>query len=247
MCALGNPGLDHLAVGFDDMLAPVRQRQVAECLDGLERFASTRVALEIMPDDATARTVDYRRYLAGEFPLTANERHQLGFRLAARAGLPEIDGIDWHALDRLIPWERPIAYAQEYGQIRLLPNALRSPEAAKRVSATETDRARRTSVRDQLLGMNTPSAMAEGHRTYMDLAHIGNAADPGHADAYIGAEVTLRWYERNLMMAVNIARLARSPEERILVVVGAGHLPTLRHFLGDAGQFRLARVAHYLA
>lgn len=50
----GNPGLDYKSVAFDDMLAPGRQREIAECLEHLARFAPTKVALEILPDQEEA-------------------------------------------------------------------------------------------------------------------------------------------------------------------------------------------------
>jgi hypothetical protein len=96
-------------------------------------------------------------------------------------------------------------------------------------------------VRDHLLATNTPEAMAASHRVYMDLAQVGEGDD-----SYIGAGVVLRWYERNMMMFVNIARIASGPEDRVLVVVGGGHLPLLSHYLRDAGAFRPEHVGDYL-
>jgi hypothetical protein len=89
--------------------------------------------------------------------------------------------------------------------------------------------------------MSAPAAMAESHRIYMDLAQVGDG------DTYIAADVVLRWYERNMMMLVNIARIATGPEDRVLVVVGGGHLPLLTHYLRDAGSFRLESIEAYLA
>lgn len=37
------------------------------------------------------------------------------------------------------------------------------------------------------------------------------------------------WHNRNLRMFSNIQRLASAPDDRLLVVVGAGHVPILQH------------------
>lgn len=93
----------------------------------------------------------------------------------------------------------------------------------------------------QRLGTNAPGEMADSHRVYMDLAQVGKG------NTYIGAEVVLRWYERNMMMFVNVSRLATHPEDRVLVVVDGGHLPLLRHFLTSSGRFQTDDIGTYLS
>jgi hypothetical protein len=237
----GNPGLDYKSVAFDDMLAPGRQQEIAECLEHLARFAPTKVALEIMPDQAEAWNTEYRAYRHGAFALTVNERHQLGFRLAAMAGHERIYGIDWHDLDHPIGWERAITFAQEHGQDQYIAFFTRVAQESEQEKAAEHERIRKESVREQLLGTNAPGAMADSHRIYMDLAQVGEGSP------YIGAEVVLRWYERNMMMFVNVSRLASHSEDRVLVVVGDGHLPLLRHFLTSSGRFQTDDIGTYLS
>ncbi len=237
----GNPGQDLKNVEFDDMLAPDRQSEIEDCLTRLARFAPAKVALEITLDQVPAMNEAYRRYREGEFALTAHELHQLGFRLAAMADCSEVHGIDWHDVDRPIPWERAIAYALERGQEHLVSTLTTALGETAEDKAAENGRIRQLSVRDHLLATNTPEAMAASHRVYMDLAQVGEGDD-----SCIGAGVVLRWYERNMMMFVNIARIASGPEDRVLVVVGGGHLPLLSRYLRDARAFRLEHVGDYL-
>jgi hypothetical protein len=228
-----------LLVGTGHWGNPGRQCEIEDCLARLARFAPTHVALEITRDLVPATNEEYRRYREGAFALTANERHQLGFRLAAMAGCAEVHGIDWHDVDRPILWLQAITYAQEHVQGHLVSTITSGMAETPEEKAAETERIRRMSVRANLLAMNTPEAMAASHRGYMDLAQVGEG------DTFMGAEVVLCWYERNLMMFVNIARVASRPEDRVLVVVGAGHLPLLTHFIRDVGAFRLEHVASY--
>lgn len=237
----GNPGLDYKSVSFDDMLAPGRQREIAECLEHLARFAPTKVALEFMSDHEDEWNAEYQAFCRGNFMLTANERHQLGFRLAAMAGHERIYGIDWHDLARPIGWERAITFAQEHGQYQHIAFFNRMAQESEQDKAAEHERIRTESVREQLLGTNAPGAMADSHQVYMDLAQVGEGS------TYIGAEVVLRWYERNIMMFVNVSRLVTHPEDRVLVVVGGGHLPLLRHFLTSSGRFQTDDIGTYLS
>lgn len=235
-----NPGLDYQNTEFDDMLAPGRQREIQECITLLARFAPTKVALEVTPSQSDMLQAEYERYRMGEFELTANERHQLGFRLAEAFDHPCIFGIDWHDSHREIGWDTAIAFAQEHHQQDFVSFFSDEGRPTEEEVASEGARIRNWSVRDQLIESSDLDILADGHRIYMDLARIGEA------DNYIGADVILRWYERNMKIFVNLARLASSPEDRVLVVIGGGHLPLLTHFIEGAKRFRLESVKTYL-
>lgn len=45
---------------------------------------------------------------------------------------------------------------------------------------------------------------------------------------YAGPELVARWFERNIKIYRNIRALATSPDDRILVIMGSGHLGWLR-------------------
>ena len=235
----GNPGLDLRQVEFDDMLAPKRQSEIAIVLDRLVRFQPTRVALEIEARAMPGVQRDYEAWRSGSFALTANERHQLGFRLAGMMGHDRVFGIDWHDHTREIGWDKAIEFALEHNQRYLLGPVLDAIEQTDQTRARDASRVRQEPVIDQLRATNDPDALAPSHRVYMDMSRIGEGAN------YIGADVVLRWYERNLKMFVNLTRLVDSPDERVLLVVGGGHLPLLTHFLEGAG-FRVESALNYL-
>jgi hypothetical protein len=235
-----NPGRDYKSTEFDDMLAPGRQREIEECLECLAAFAPTKIALEIMAGATAALNDDYRRYRDGHLALTANERHQIGFRLAAMLGHDRIHGVDWHDMTREIGWDAAITFARDHGQHELIPFFTQLEQESDEEKAAERARIRRWSVREQLRETNDPASFAASHRVYMDLAQVGEGS------TYIGGDVILRWYERNMKIFLNIARIATSPGDRILVVIGGGHLPLLTHFAEGSGRFTLAPASAYL-
>lgn len=106
-----NPGKDMIAPEFDDMLSSHRQREIADCIERLATFAPTKVALEVSGERTDQLQNAYQRYREGTFTLGADERHQLGLRLAAACGHDRIHGIDWHDLARPIGWDQAIAFA----------------------------------------------------------------------------------------------------------------------------------------
>ena len=235
-----NPGLDMIAPEFDDMLSPHRQRELAGCIEQLAAFAPTMVALEAWAEHADQLQDEYQRYRAGAFTLTANERHQLGLRLAAARGHERIHGIDWHDREREIGWDRAIEFARAHHQLDLIAALGIDDEAITRTKVEENARIRRMSVSEMILDANSPANLIQSHTVYADLELIGEGEN------YIGADVILRWYERNMKIFVNLSRIIASPEDRVVVIIGAGHVPLLTHFIETSGRYLLETPATWL-
>lgn len=70
--------------------------------------------------------------------------------------------------------------------------------------------------------------------------HIGKVAN------YIGTDHLMRWYERNLKIYTNIARIIESNDDRILVLIGAAHINSLQWYIAGAGEYNLEKVEKYL-
>src|SRR5688572_4593917 len=91
----GNSGRDVVNVRVPDVLSPDRQREIEALVDRLAAFRPTRVAVEWPAEEQARLDQRYADYRAGRFQLTANERDQIGLRLAARLNLPRVDAVDW--------------------------------------------------------------------------------------------------------------------------------------------------------
>jgi hypothetical protein len=61
-----------------------------------------------------------------------------------------------------------------------------------------------------------------------------------------GAAWVGQWYARNLRIFNHIRALATSPNDRIFVVYGAGHLTYLRKDAVESEQFTLVEPSTYL-
>lgn len=230
-----NPQRDMINAEYDDMLAPRRQQEIQAVLDRLLPFQPTRVAVEELPEHAHDLNEQYRHYRAGLFTLTANERHQLGFRLAAACGHEQVYAIDWQGI---IGWDRALDFAREHNQLALLEqetdSARQDTDGASTTVAT-------TSVLDLLRQANDPVSLLNDHARYLHLALVGEGEN------YVGVEVISNWYGRNMRIFVNLVRITLSPEDRLLVVIGSGHVPLLTHFIGSSRRYVLEPIAPYLS
>ena len=226
---MANPGRDVFNTEADDVLAPRRQAEIAELVQVLKRFRPTKIAVEAdFNDDGVARR--YGEYLAGERKLSRNESHQIGFRLAAELGHETVYPVD---VDGEFPWPRLVDYAEAHGLDDEFQALL--AETEERVEAQSAYLASHT-VLETLLFMNDDERVAEDVGSYYRGVHFG---EPWN---WAGADLLTSWFERNIRIHSNVVDLVHSPEERILVIFGAGHLGWLRANVDADPTLRLLKL-----
>ena len=226
-----NPGQDIVNLKIEDVLTPRRQAEIEAIVERLARLRPTHVAIEwqaVNQDKLDRRYADYR---AGRYTLSRDERDQIGLRLAARLGLDRVHAVDWNDMP---PGEEEdydfYAYAEQHG----LASGFDAAKQAKQAKfARQSEQMRCTNVAEWLRALNTPEARRESNRPYYDIALIGDAQrNPGAT--WVG-----NWHARNLKIFANLVRLAEKPEDRIVVIYGAGHAPLLSRFAGESGAFEI--------
>lgn len=77
-------------------------------------------------------------------------------------------------------------------------------------------------------------------------AYLEGAFDVGDDDEYPGVDATTAWYNRNLRIFANLQRITEQSDERILLVIGAGHVPILRHAVLAHPSYELIEVRERL-
>jgi hypothetical protein len=233
-------GLDGYKPRHDvDILSETRQREVSDLLDRLAAFAPTRIAVEMKRTDQSRLDARYAQYLAGELEPTSNEIHQLGFRLGKRLGHERLWAVDAEgrryepSVDRG-KW----AKANDQGWVEDHP----WHERYERLYEWEDREKTRATLADYLLYLNSPERVALGHGHYL----VG-AFKAGDGRAYPGADhLSGWWYNRNLRIFANLLQLARERDDRVLFIVGAGHLPILAHAARSAPDIELVDLADVL-
>jgi hypothetical protein len=84
---------------------------------------------------------------------------------------------------------------------------------------------RGTTVVEHLRAFNGDDALHRGNARRM----FGTYLPGGEGANYGGPLLLARWYERNIRMAHHLVRALRPGTRRVLVLVGAGHVPPLRN------------------
>jgi hypothetical protein len=229
---LANPGHDIFNTSADDVLSPKRQAEVAELLAVLKRFRPTKIAIESNVYDDT-RKKQYADYLAGKYTLTRNEIDQVGFRLAKELGMKTVYPVDY---DGDFPWQRLVNFAratgksQQYDQLYAEMGGFFKKQ--NEFLPTHT-------ILETLLFMNADDRVVADVGFYFREVHFGEPGD------YAGADLLTSWYQRNMRIYTNITNLIESPDERILVIYGSGHLGWLRQASQSDPTVQLRKLAEF--
>jgi len=234
---LANHNRDIQNPQMDDDLAPARQAEIADLVNALAAWKPTHIAVEWRYRDQAGLDKRYGDYRAGRYVLGRDEIDQIGLRLAKQLGLPKVDAID----NKDDPPGPQSAYDLSAG-------AKAAHEDARLAAITDPAYARRIegiirshSVAGFLRVLNKPDSLAELNRLYYDIAMLG----PAESNA--GANWVGGWHGRNFKIFANLVRLNAKPDERILVIFGAGHVHLLSEFAADSHAFRLVRPDAFLA
>lgn len=232
---MANPGADAFNLEADDVLAPDRQAEIAAVVDRLAEFDPTHVAVEATWGDS-ASISRWREYASGEADLLRNEREQIGFRIAKQAGLDTIYPIDVQLGMDFGALQRAAERAPE-----LAPHMARFQPIGEAAIAMMEEWLAAGSIGHMLYQMNRPDMLAKAHWPYVDLMLPMVAGDD-----YVGPEVVAAWYERNLKIFANLLRITESSEDRIFVVYGQGHAPTIRQLVIDHPDYCVEDPLPYL-
>ena len=232
-------GLDEYKPRHDiDILSGKRQAEVEDLVEHLASFQPTKVAVERREEHRDRIDTDFTLYREGRFELRAHEVHQLGFRLAAKLGHEFVHPVDVSGRT-YDPWVDPDTYARDHGQSEAL-NPLRYMEY-DRVARYEDELKTSQTLREHLLYLNDPGRLLRSHGQYL----IGSFK-AGSGNDYPGVDAKTAWYNRNLRIFANLQRLAERPGERILLIIGSGHAPILRHAIAASPEFELIEAASVL-
>jgi Family of unknown function (DUF5694) len=212
---MANPGHDIHNMDADDMLSPTRQSEMAELIDVLRRFRPTKVAVEA-PVTSSQLAKRYADYISGVYTLSRNEIDQIGLRLAKDLGHDSIYPVDE---DGEFPYYRVLNYAKANG-LKAQFDSMEARTAS--VVERQSEFLRAHTVLETLESINADSIVARDVAGYYDFVPFGEPYE------YAGPDLVARWFERNIRIYHNIRSLITSPDDRILVIYGAGHLGWLQ-------------------
>ena len=245
---LANPGKDLHNAKMDDVLAPKRQREIQQLVEQLKEFKPTKIALESDARFDAKINANYQDYLKGTYELKRDESNQIGFRLAKLMGHSRMYGVDDMPEERPILGKidrhliDPLGFAEKYNQEHLLPPPSTEGKITKDKDGTIwTEPEKYVSIIEMYIRDNEHEGRLAEQQAYLRIARIGLG------DQYPGANwLAHEWYARNLKIFVNLTRITESANDRILLIIGSGHVFLVQQFLEDSGDYILESPLKYL-
>lgn len=234
-----NPGRDVVNIKADDVRTPKRQRELAALADAIATFRPTRVVVERQRPGPDYDVKDYAAFTPAVLGKDPDETVQLGFRIAARAGLKSVQGIDEQPQGDepdYFPFDKLQAYAKSAGEEARLDAVF----APLKLEAKAAEARQRTETIPQLLlPYNDEKTPTAGQAISYGMLGFGNG------DRQPGADLNAMWYLRNAKIFAKLMNVA-TPGDRVLVVYGAGHGYWLRHFASTVPGYVSVDVQPYL-
>lgn len=223
--------LDIIQNQSGDLMSEEKQHEIDHVIHELLDFGPTKIAVEMDKKNHDEMNRNYHQYLTDHFNLTANEIHQLGFKMGRALNLEEISAVDWmenignRSINEVLDWAKenqPLLYKMIMDEY---------------IAKLQMDYQGLT-VLDIFRQINKPNPL--DHEAYMHIARIGNE------DEYIGIDWVRWWYQRNLIIYKNILDLIETTDDKILVIIGSGHLHLINQFLTESGEVELVDPLQYL-
>ncbi|MEM7573287.1 MAG: DUF5694 domain-containing protein [Bacteroidota bacterium] len=223
------PNLDaHVTAEEDqvDVEQGARRAELQELLDYLARFRPTKIVVERWPESNINQ--QYEKYLTGMVELPKSEVYQLGFRLAEQFEHEQLYPCDAGTLvnslynHRDSTVLRPLldSIYSEWGFESTVEMDFRYDS----LYDLEDEILAETSLLDYFKYENSHHRILRGHGAYLTGAFGSNGTNGQDA-------LAMHWYARNLRIFRNIQSVATEPDDRVMVIFGAGHLGILRQQL----------------
>lgn len=242
---MDNPDLDATTFDADDVLTERRQRDLRTLVDRLAEWSPELVALERPYENRAAVNDLYEQYRAGgrrydreEVVDSTDPKRdgatvecrsevvQVGYRLADRLDHERVAAIDHTLSLDGEAWTPP----DERDPVPPKKGDYEIPDFQAQADA-EAERLRESTIAEHLVEVNREFSLAQNHRGMFEWLLRGEGDD------FDGPDLLTDWYERNVRTVHNLWRAVDADTERVMVLVGSGHVRVLRHLLDEAPMF----------
>ena len=223
-----------------DVLDPKYQEEIEDIVSRLVGFKPTIIAIEAGTGSQAKYDSLYRAYLDGRHELRRDEREQIGFRVAKQAGLETLHCVnDWGRgyadIDELMNGSDTMA------RQKFIDYFYHSPDSHLIHHGEQVFKTK--GILEQLRLSNDEENIKKDLGNYLISVFKYETED----NPQFGVDFTSGWwFNRNLRIFRNIQRINPTPEDRILVIFGSGHLNILNPLFDASPEFMLVPAKDYL-
>ncbi|MFV8226464.1 DUF5694 domain-containing protein [Christiangramia aquimixticola] len=223
-----------------DVLKPGYQEEIKQIIEKLERFEPTIIFVECKSSKQPKLDSLYNSYKKGIYPLERDEIQQIGFRLAKNLNIQKLYCVDeWGEFNRQVD---DALFGKDTIELKKF-NQYYQKDADSTLKYNPETSFKEKGILAELIRLNTPENIEKSLGNYL----VGPFKYESKEGDFFGVNFeTGRWFNRNLKIFRNIQRINFTPEDRILVIYGAGHLNILNLLFNSSPEFDLVKTNQYL-
>lgn len=239
-------GLDGYKPQHDiNILSDEKQGELDEVLKDLVVFSPNKIAIEVKKEKQAWVDSLYQAYLKGDFQLKSNEIYQVAFRLGKMLGHEKLYAVDapargFEEAGGDVFHEEKQAYFTGKASSEQLTYERQLDSAYFKLYQADDVLKTRVPLKEYFRYLNHPDRLRIGHGHY-----VTGSFKMGEGSDYYGPDSAVWWYNRNMRIFHNLLQI-KEPGDRIMLLIGAGHVPIIA-FQADASfDFELIPVSEVL-
>lgn len=231
-----NPGLDVAKTNTFNVMSDKSQKELENITDKIKKFGPDKIFVEWNYEKQQKLDKFYARNTDSLLHKKADEIVQIALRSAKKLGHKKLYGIDYN--DTGFPYDSLVNGMKAANQFDLIKT---NEETMKKYETDQNQKIAKYSLTELLLDINTKKSIEENIGWYLEIAVKG-----GKTDNFVGAYLVSEWYRRNLYMYALIQKLTESKDNKIMVLLGAGHTSIIREFVKHDPNFEIVELATVL-
>jgi len=231
-----NPGLDVAKFESFNVMTDRSQKELETISNKIKKFAPDKIFVEWNYEKQNTLDKFYNRNSDSLMKIKVDEIVQIALRSAKKLNHKKLFAIDYHHAD--FPYDSLVKGMNEAKQSELLK------ENEKVIKGFETDfnqMVKTKTLTEILLHENASQTLEHSNGLYISLMNPA-----GKLDNFVGAYLVSEWYRRNLYMYSLVQKLTESKDEKVMVLLGAGHIAMFREFVKMDSNFEIVELKDVL-
>lgn len=226
-----NPGLDVAKVNTFNVMSDKSQKELENITDKIKKFGPDKIFIEWNYQKQDKLDKFYNKNTDSLLRKDSDEIVQIALRSAKKLGHKKLYAIDYNDTD--FPYDSLVNGMKAANQFDLVK---KNEETMKHYETDFNAKITKYSLTQLLLDVNK-----QGITWYLQTAIKG-----GKTDNFVGAYLVSEWYRRNLYMYALIQKLTENKDDKIMVLLGAGHTAMIREFVEHNPEYEIVELATVL-
>lgn len=230
-----NPGLDVAQLNNFNIMSEKSQKELETMSDKIKKFGPDKIFVEWEFKKQADLDKLYNKNTDSLLKNNKSEITQLALRTAKKLNHKKLYGMNLYTSFR---YDSLMISMEKANQKDLME---RNKVTTENFEKQHNEKIRKSTLQEMMLFYNTKQAENENLQWYLEIANR-----TGNPDDFTGPSLVSNWYKRNLYMYSLIQKLTESTDNKIMVLVGAGHAAIIREFITHDPAFEIVELSTVL-